>query len=254
MAWGLIVAVVAVCSVIVALLWSVSRSMEAARERKRQRIHALQRRIISFLDLIDGIPPAYLGAAMRQFALEQVLACAQEILQLDPGDTRASRQVSEAQTALATAASEPPPVRISTQLEANNIRKSLIETARFLQSLHTQGLLEASKARPLLNAVKANATRVQIDALLLKANEARQQDKSASAVLLYQRALDELRKHPSYPRKEETIARIEETMVELGKTNSAFDKPQVTSAAPSALTRALEADLAEEDQWKKKSF
>ncbi len=254
MAWGPIVAVVIACSLILAGLWAISRNIEAARERKRQRLHALHRRISSFLDLVESIPFTYLGSGLRQFALEQVQQSAQEILRLDPTDQRASKMLADVAGQLATPTSEAPPFRLSTQVEASNIRRSLIEAARFLQLQHQQGLLAAQETRQLLNAVKASATRVQIDAMLLKAVEARQQDKAPTALLLYQRALDEIRKHPTYPKKEETIARLLATLEELGKTSSAFDKPAAVAQGPSALTRALEADMAEEEQWKKKRF
>ncbi len=254
MAWGPIVAVVIVCSLILAILWAISRNIEAARERKRQHLHALQRRITSFLDLVESIPFTYLGSRLRQFALEQVQLSAQEILHLDPDDLRASKMIEEVAGLLATPVSETTPFRLSSQQEASNIRRSLIEAARFLQLQHQQGLLSAQEARQLLNAIKANSTRVQIDTMLLKAVEARQQDKAATALLLYQRALDEIRKQPTYPKKEEMIARLLATLEELGKTSSAFDRPAPVESDENALTRALEADAAEEEHWKKKRF
>ncbi len=259
MSWSLIVGAVVIAVLIISALWLVNRNIEAARERRRQKINALNRRAGSFLDLLDSVPMHYLGKLMSQYALEQVQQSMQELTQLEPANQRAFKLLEQSQQQLAqlTQSGAPPAHKITSQQEAQDIRRALISAARFVQSLNSSGHMETGRARQLLNHLKLMASQVSVDALMFKADEARREGKAPMALLLYQRALDELSHLPPSPYHTQMTSRIEGIMQELGKvsTASAFDKPKAAQdEVHSLLEEQFDASLKEEQSWKKKAY
>lgn len=258
MSLAIIAALVVLTLLVLGIVYTVNRNIEMARKRKAAAIAALQKRVNAYSSLLDCVPPHYLGSAMVQFVLKQVASALQDLLQIDPENSGALveqdailKQLSEL-----TSGAKPPAYQLKSQQEAIEIRRSLMSAARFVQSLYQANQMNAQQAKQLISHLKNMAIQVTIDAYLLRALEARRESKSEVAVLMYQRAIEEIKRLPASPATKQMQAMIERNLQELGLRTapSAFDKPTPADDGKSKLAEEFDHVLHEQDAWKKKHF
>ena len=265
MAWSTILAAVVVAILAIALLWSINKTLENNREQRRQKVAGISRRCGSFNDLLNSIPIFYLGKELTLFALEQLIALHQELLDIEPKNERAQAALLEAQLKFdqVTQLASLPSHSVNSSVEAQNLRQSLLSASRFIQNLHHNGQIEINKARQLLNHIRSKALQISIDMLLTKADESRREKKYPVAVLMYQRALNEAKQINTSPEKTALMAQIQsridettllqQTQVEQNEASTG----EVSAEHPhghSVLEDEFDKSLKNEDAWKKRAY
>ncbi len=263
MSWSVIAAAVVVAILIISLIWSINRTLENNREQRRMKIAGIQRRCGSYTDLLNSIPLFYLGKDLAQYALEQIISLQQEWLELEPGQERVQQTLLDAQGKLQALSQQAsiPAHKIGSPVEAQNIRQSLISAARLIQNLHNNKEIEINKARQLLNHIRSKTIQIQVDLLIGKAEDARREAKLPVAILMYQRAFDEIKQMNASPEKTALQERIQKMIDELNQQREQQEQAEMnhTGSGPgqhhaSQLEEEFDKSLKEEDSWKKRAY
>lgn len=250
-----------VVSVILALVgvmlgaFYVKQGLEQAEMKRAVQVahhHKLARRL---LRAFDSIPPQYSSEALQKFALQEVEKELCTILQITPANPKIRRELSIIQERLSnTKSSEPDHIDVKSLDEANDIRSHAQALLKYVHQSYQANLIAKDIARNLNNQLKKAISQTALDFYIFKARTFEAIDKHQMALPFYERAKQELLKHPFLENHAERVSVVNSKIKLISQLDQDQRESEAANESPS-LDGAIDDLIQEEDaMWKKKYF
>ena len=238
-------------------IFYVKQGIEQAEMKRAVQVahhHRLARRL---LRAIDSLPPQYSSKTLQQFTLQEVEKELRTILQISPGNTGVQRErnvVHERLNQLGQTQQNPAHAEIKSLEEANDIRSHAQALLKYVHQCYQANLVAKDVAQSLSNQLKRAIAQTALDLYLFKAQNFESIEKYQMALPFYQRAKQELEKHPYLEKHQERVLMVNEKIKRMHQLDQ---QQRAQEAANDEVTLGEGVDnLLQEDaeKWKKKYF
>ncbi|MAR92347.1 MAG: hypothetical protein CML06_19260 [Pseudomonadales bacterium] len=236
-------------------LFYISHTIEKQRRQNALLIANLSDFTYRLQRLLDVIPPAYLGRDIQLLLLNQIKKRMQRLQELAPGNEKFRKKLDAASAQIEdikAGGGQTGKPQLKNPEEANQIRALLQELGKVIENFARNKVLSPDSARKHLQFIQASFVDANLNYLLQLGQTAHQEGKPKLALLNYEKALAEMKKHNG---SGAYSARMEQVMAQMEVLKA--DQGQAPAREPDAdneLTQAMTELLEEEDAWKKKYF
>jgi hypothetical protein len=237
----------------------VKQGIEQAEMKRAVQVAHHQKNANRLLRALDNMPPQYSNTVLQQFTLEEVQRELGNILQIAPKNGTVRRELTViqerlSQLAQAGGSSAAEAVDIKTLEEANSIRTCAQTLLKYVHQRYQANLLSKDIAQQLSNHLKKVIAQTALDLYLFKAKSFENERKYQLAIPFYQRASQELVKHPYIEKHQELVIMVKEKLKLMLKLDQQQRDEEAANDHPT-LDDGVDNLLQEEDEkWKKKYF
>lgn len=238
----------------------VKQGIEQAEMKRAVQVAHHQKNARRLLRALDNMPPQYSNNLLQQFVLEEVQRELGNILQISPKNGAAKREltvIQERLSQLAQASGNPDKgaIDIKTLEEANSIRSCAQALLKYVHQRYQANLLDKDTAQQLSNHLKRVIAQTALDLYLFKAKSFEMEKKYQLALPFYQRASQELVKHPYIEKHQELVIMVKEKLKLMNKLDQQQREEGAANEEEVTLGDGVDSLIEEEGQkWKKKYF
>lgn len=237
----------------------ISHTLEKRRVRRQRLLGALRLRERNFKDMLVAFPPHFLPAELNLLVHRALIETCEQLVQLDPRNPgyQADATHYAAQLSNIKIGAERQRIRLENPTQIKELRRHLEELFRFVEQQEQRKLITPLQAATYREQVKRLALQAKVDAYLIQAKLARQQQKWRLAIhflTLAQKALKGENTNHVYDKQ---IAQLNDSIGKLQDNLSA--RPEITKEADEVASEtstplSKEWEHLEQDEWKKKQL
>lgn len=237
----------------------VKQGIEQAEMKRAVQVAHHHKNARRLLRTLEAMPPQYTNNLLQQFVLEDVQRELGNILQISPKNAAIRRELTVIQERLNLLAqgngnSSAGAIEIKTLEEANSIRSCIQALLKHVHQRYQANLLSKNTAQQLSIHLKRVIAQTALDLYLFKAKSFEVEKKYQMALPFYQRASQELVKHPYIQKHQELVIMVKEKLELMKKLDQQHRDEEATNDQPT-LNDAVDNLVQEEDEkWKKKYF
>ncbi len=238
----------------------IKQGIDQAEMKRAVQVAHHQKNARRLLRTLDNMPPQYCNSLLQQFVLEEVQRELGNILQITPQNSAIKRELAVIQERLTQLAqanedSNAVAIDIKTLEEANNIRTLSQTLLKYVRQRYQANLLNKDTAQQLSNHLKKVTAQTALDLYLFKAKSFEIEKKYPLALPFYQRASQELEKHPYIEKHQELVTMVKEKLKLMNKLEHQQHEESAANEEEATLGDGLDSLMEEEEEkWKKKYF
>ncbi|UAW97159.1 hypothetical protein KEM63_09975 [Halopseudomonas nanhaiensis] len=248
----LIGGLVAIGVLILISIGFISHSLERARLERARQTAELNAKVKHCGAVAAQLPGQFMSVELKMLLLTIERHFLTELTRLDRKNERAARQLEQVndQLSLGEAAVDNPPVAVSNEAQAKEIRNLLENLHKLISQAHQDGLLDKSAMQHWSVIIRQHLMTITLDMFQSVARQALQQGKPRVAKLQYERAIAYLQKqnNPAYA---DRVAQFKQLHAEAEQ--AAIRAEQANAGDSSELGAGLQALEADDEAWKKKA-
>ncbi len=248
----LIGSLVAIGVLVLVSIGFISHSLERSRLERARQTAELNAKVRHASTIAAQLPGQFMSAELKMLLLNIERHLLSQLIRLDRKNERAERQLAQVteQLSLGEANVDNPPVAITNEAQAKEIRQLLESLHKLITQAQQDGLLDKAALQQWSAIIRQHLVVTALDMFQALARQALQQGKPRVAKLQYERAIAYLQKQNN-PAHAEPLARFKRLHREAEE--AAIRSEQAATAESSELGAGLQALEADDDAWKKKA-